>query len=241
MQLDALAFGAHPDDVELTCGGTLIKLIDQNYRIGVISLTKGEAGTLGNMPTRAMEFEKSARIMGLSVHKMLNIPDGNIISNQENKIKIISEIREYRPKIIFAPYWKDRHPDHERASILIREAAFLSGIQKLETNQASHRPYNVIYYPSRIEFQPSFHVDITKHHADKLNAIKAYESQFQLELSQKKININRPQFIEAVVARAKQYGSYIGADYGEPFLVREPLRIDDPVFFFDAQYLDAFL
>ena len=241
MQLDALAFGAHPDDVELTCGGTLIKLIDQNYKIGVITLTQGEAGTLGNASTRAMEFKKSAKIMGLSIHKMLDIPDSNIISNQENRFKVISEIREYRPKIIFAPYWKDRHPDHERASVLIREAAFLSGIQKLETNQAPHRPYRVIYYPSRIEFQPSFIVDITECHARKLNAVKAYESQFRLESDQKKININRPQFLEAVVARAKQYGSYIGADYGEPFLVREPLRMDDPVNFFDAQYLDALL
>jgi bacillithiol biosynthesis deacetylase BshB1 len=241
MKLDALAFGAHPDDVELTCGGTLIKLIDQNHKIGVIALTQGEAGTLGNASTRAIEFKKAAKIMGLSIYKMLDIPDSNIISNQENRFKVISEIREYRPKIIFAPYWKDRHPDHERASVLIREAAFLSGIQKLETNQAPHRPYRVIYYPSRIEFQPSFIVDITECHTRKLNAIQAYESQFQLELDQKEININRPQFLEAVVARAKQYGSYIGADYGEPFLVREPLRMDDPVNFFDAQYLDALL
>ncbi len=241
MKLDALAFGAHPDDVELTCGGTLIKLIDQNHKIGVIALTQGEAGTLGNASTRAMEFKKAANVMGLSIHKMLDIPDSNIISNQENRIKVISEIRKYRPKIVFAPYWKDRHPDHERASVLIREAAFLSGIQKLETNQASHRPYRVIYYPSRIEFQPSFIVDITECHARKLNAIKAYKSQFQLELDQEEININRPQFLEAVVARAKQYGSYIGADYGESFLVREPLRMDDPVNFFDAQYLDALL
>lgn len=241
VQLDALAFGAHPDDVELTCGGTLIKLRARNYDIGVIALTQGEAGTLGSAAIRATEFEEAADIIGLSAHKMLDIPDGNIVSNQENRIKVIVEIREYRPKIVFAPYWIDRHPDHERASLLVREAAFLAGIKKIETNQPAHRPYRVIYYPSRVEFQPSFIVDVTESHERKLKAIQAYRSQLLSEPGAEKTNISRPEFLEAVVTRAKQYGSYIGAAYGEPFLVREPLRMDDPVNFFDSQYLDALL
>jgi N-acetylglucosamine malate deacetylase 1 len=245
MRLDALAFGAHPDDVELTCAGTLIKLADNNYKIGIVSLTQGEMGTRGSPEIRAAEFEQAAKIISTSVHKILDIPDGNIDSSHENRIKVIRLIREYQPKILFAPYWIDRHPDHEHASTLVREAAFLAGIKKIETDQAAHRPYRVIYYPCRFEFQPSFIVDITESHDRKLRAIKAYRSQFhhprKLEHGDQETNISRPEFLEAVVTRAKQYGSYIGAAHGEPFLVREPLQLDDPVSFFGSQCLDSLL
>ena len=244
MQLDVLAFGPHPDDIELTCGGTLIKLSDQGYTTGVVALTRGELGTRGSPKIRSREFRKASRLLGAKAHRILDIPDGYIRSTQENHLKIIREIRRYRPKIIFAPYWHDRHPDHERASVLIREAAFLSGLEKIKTNQDSCRPLRVIFYPCRYEFNPSFIVDVSEVHERKLEAVATYESQFNNTDNSscgKTTNIASPEFMESVIARAKQYGSYIGTTYGEPFLVREPIRIDNPIDFFDEMYIKSFV
>ena len=244
MQLDVLAFGPHPDDIELTCGGTLIKLSDQGYTTGVIALTRGELGTRGSPEIRSREFRKASCLLGAKVHCVLDIPDGYIRSTQENHLKIIREIRRHRPKIIFAPYWHDRHPDHERASVLIREAAFLSGLEKIKTNQGSYRPLRVIFYACRYEFNPSFIVDISAVHERKLEAVAAYKSQFNSTSKpnyEKTTNISISEFMESVIARAKQYGSYIGTAYGEPFLVREPIRIDNPIDFFDEMYLKSFV
>lgn len=241
MQLDVLAFGAHPDDIELTCAGTIIKLGALGYKTGVIALTQGELGTRGTVELRAQEFEAAGEIMGLSAHKMLDIPDGDIAVTRENKLKVIREIREYKPRIVFAPYWKVRHPDHGHASNLVREAAFFSGLTKIDTGQKAHRPYKVIYYPGRFEFEPSFIVDVSDYHDRKVEAIQAYKSQFHNPEKDKygddETNISTPEFLEAIITRSKQYGSYIGVKYGEPFLVREPMQLDDPVKFFGPEYL----
>ncbi len=241
MNLDALAFGAHPDDVELTCAGTLIKLNTRGYKTGVINLTRAELSTRGTPELRQKEFDEAAKIMGVAIHKAMDIPDGNIEINWLNKMKVIREIREYRPGIIFIPYWEDRHPDHSNASTLIREAAFLAGLKKIDTGQEPHRPYKVIFHQSRFEFKPTFIVDISDHHEQKLRAIMAYQSQFfHPEMhthGQDQVYISRPAFIEAIINRAKQYGAYIGVAYGEPFLVREAIKLDDPVAFFGPEYL----
>ncbi len=235
MQLDAVAFGAHPDDIELFCGGTLIKLGSQGRKIGVISLTQGELGTRGSPEIRSQEFQEAATLLKLSTHKMLDIPDGDVAVNWENKLKIIREIRTYQPAVVFAPYWKDRHPDHENTSNLVREAAFLSGLKKIETDQQAHRPYKVIYYPCWFEFRPSFVVDITECHDQKIKAIQAYRSQFdhpdKSNFGDEETLISRPEFLEKITTRDRYYGSSIGTTFGEPFLVREPLRVDDPIDF----------
>lgn len=241
MQLDVLAFGAHPDDVELTCAGTIIKLHAMGYKTGVVALTRGELGTRGTAELRKQEFEAAGNIMGLSVHKMLDIPDGQVMLNMANKLKVIREIRTYRPRIVFAPYWKVRHPDHGHASHLVREACFFAGLKKIETGQEAFRPNKVIYYAARFEFEPSFIVDVSDHHDKKVAAIQAYKSQFHNpekdQYGDEETNISRPEFLEAIITRAKQYGSYIGVPYGEPFLVREPMRLEDPVTFFGPEYL----
>ncbi len=238
MQLDSVAFGAHPDDIELFCGGTLIKLGSQGHKIGVISLTQGELGTRGSPEIRSQEFQEAATLLKLSTHKMLDIPDGDVALNWENKLKIIREIRTYQPAVVFAPYWKDRHPDHENTSNLVREAAFLSGLKKIETDQQAHRPYKVIYYPCWFEFRPSFVVDITECHDQKIKAIQAYRSQFdhpdKKKFGDDETLISRPEFLEKITTRDRYYGSSIGTTFGEPFLVREPLRLDDPIGFFDT-------
>jgi len=238
MQLDAVAFGAHPDDIELFCGGTLIKLGSQGRKIGVISLTQGELGTRGSPEIRSQEFQEAATVLKVFTHKILDIPDGDVAVNWENKLKIIREIRTYQPAVVFAPYWKDRHPDHENTSNLVREAAFLSGLKKIETDQQAHRPYKVIYYPCWFDFKPSFVVNITECHDQKIKAIQAYRSQFdhpdKSKFGDDETLISRPEFLERITTRDKFHGSSIGTTFGEPFLVREPLRLDDPIASFDT-------
>jgi len=245
MQLDALAFGAHPDDVELTCAGTLIKLANRGYRTGVCALTQGEMGTRGNAETRRQEFEAAAKIMGLATHRLLDLPDGNVQVTWENKLKVIRVLRELKPTIVFLPYWFDRHPDHGHASELVQEAAFVAGLKRIETGQEPHRPRRLLYYPCRYEFIPSFIVDISDTHERKMEAIRAYQSQFyNPELDEAGLEqtfISTPEFLEFIITRAKQYGSYIGAKYAEPFLVREPIRIDDPVALFAQEGPTAIL
>jgi len=244
VKLDALAFGAHADDVEIGCSGTIIKLGTLGHKTGLISLTKGEMATRGTPEIRTEEFKKAAEIMGLSVHIMLDIPDGRIEKTWENKTKIIKEIRTYKPRIVFAPYWITRHPDHEQTSQLVRECAFLSGLKKIDTDQEPFRPNKVIYYQSRYEFKPSFIVDISEFHQQKMDAILAYKSQFHnLDKAKdeqgKETLISRPDFLERIETRDKQYGIYIGVKYGEPFLIREALKLNNPVDFFGPEYLET--
>jgi bacillithiol biosynthesis deacetylase BshB1 len=241
MELDALAFGAHADDVELACGGTLIHLAALGHQTGVIALTRGEMGTRGDAETRAQEFRTSAEVMGLKAHQMLDIPDGRVEVTWENKLKIIAEIRTYKPKIVFAPYWVDRHPDHEKTSQLVRESAYLAGLKKIETGQDAFRPPKVVFYQSRYEFSPSFIVDISGVHDRKMKAIRAYESQFhrpdRVVSASEETPIGRPEFLDVIETRDRRYGALIGVKYGEPFLVREALKVDDPVAFFGREFL----
>ena len=241
MEIDALAFGAHADDVELACGGTLIKLAALGHKTGVVVLTRGEMASRGSASIRAREFKKAAEIMGLAARRMLDIPDARVEVTWPNKLKIIETLRVHRPRIVFAPYWVDRHPDHEQTSRLVREAAYLAGLKKIETGHPPFRPHKVIYYPSRFEFRPSFIVDISVWHEQKMKAIAAYESQFhsreKAEAGDTATLIGRPEFLDGVETRDKQYGAYIGAKYGEPFLVREAIKLQDPVEFFGPEYL----
>ena len=244
MKLDAIAFGAHPDDVELTCAGTLIKLVQKGYHIGMVSLTAGELGTRGDHQIRQSEFKQSAAIIGAAEYEVINLADGQLVNLWEQKLEVIHIIRRYKPRIIFAPFWEDRHPDHANASRIIQEASFISGLEKIDTGQEAHRPNRVVYYPSRLEFQPSFIVDVSEYHDLKMEAILTYKSQFPSSNKggeETNTNISHPGFLEAIIARAKQYGSYIGVEYAEPFLVREPIKLDDPVDFFGPEYARAFM
>lgn len=240
MDLDALAFGAHADDVELGCGGTLAKLSGLGHSTGVVVLTQGEMATRGSAEIRAREFAAAATILGLKVHRMLDIPDGRVEVTWENKLKIIGVLRAHKPKIVFAPYWVDRHPDHEQTSQLVRQAAYLSGLRKIETDEPPFRPFKIIYYQTRFEFTPSFIVDVSGAHEVKMRAVLAYGSQFhrpgQAEPGSDGTLIGRPEFLETIETRARHYGAQIGAKFGEPFLVREAIGVEDPVGFFGPQY-----
>lgn len=223
MQLDVLAIGAHPDDVELTCSGTLAKCVKLGYKVGIIDLTAGELGTRGTKAIREKEAQTAARILGVHVRQILGIPDGNIERNRENLLKVIQAYRAYRPKIILIPHWHERHPDHVHAHHLCREAWFYSGLRKIETTfkgkrQQPWRPYNYFHFMQKYHFSPSFIVDISDVFHIRMKAIKAHKSQFYNPNSTEPETIlSRREFLDWIETRAKFYGEMIGTRYAEPF------------------------
>ena len=232
-KVDVLAFGAHPDDVELGCGGTLFKLQQMGYKIGIIDLTEGEMGSRGTVEERYKESAKSAKILKVSLRRNLKIPDGNIQITDESKLKVIETVRETTPTLVFAPYSNDRHPDHIHTGNLVTEAAFYSGLVKIKTSFPKHRPNRVIYYLTTYEFEPSFIVDISKQFSKKLKALQSYHSQFyNPNWPGENTFVSSKWFMEAVEFRARHFGWMAGVKYGEPFWIREKLALDDIISLF---------
>ncbi|MGD9900200.1 MAG: bacillithiol biosynthesis deacetylase BshB1 [Calditrichaceae bacterium] len=228
MNLNILAFGAHPDDVELFCSGTLIKMADLGYSVGIVDLTRGELSTRGNPETRLEEAKKAADIIKAKIRVNVGLPDGNIINNQSNRMKIIELLRFYKPEIVMIPYREDRHPDHVNASGLLKEACFQSGLAKIDSSTDPHRPENVIYYFNHALAEPSFVVDISNEFDRKMKAIKSYESQFHNpESNEPETYISSRIFMESVETRAKFFGFQIGAAYGEPFVTDTVLKVNN--------------
>ena len=230
MTLRALAFSPHPDDVELRCGGTLIKLTARGYTVGVIDLSAGEMATRGSAGEREKESGEAGKILSLHFRENLGIPDGNIGLTQENKLKVIKAIRRHRPQMVMLPFWEDRHPDHAHASRLIFDAAYLSGLSKLDSGQEAFRPHILVYYMGYFEFTPSFVVDVSLEHKSKMKAIRAYRSQFyNPDYEAEETMLSKPEFLEDLESRSRYYGSLIGARYGEPFLLRGGVELDTPM------------
>jgi bacillithiol biosynthesis deacetylase BshB1 len=233
--LDILAFGAHPDDVELAAGGTLIRAARAGAKTGVISLTRGEMGTRGTLEMRAAEFDAAAAVMGVSHREILSLPDGQLTVDETSRDVLIREIREHRPRIILLPYWEDRHPDHPAASRIIEEASFLAGLSKRDTGQTPHRPSQLIYYMSTWEFEPSFIVDVSGVIDEKRRTLQAYQSQLftpgaagaVAAVKEPPTFIASEQFHELLFARMAHYGHLIGKKYGEPFKIRGHLEVAD--------------
>ena len=219
MKLDILAFGAHPDDVEIAISGTVIKHIKQGYKVGVIDLTCGELGTRGAPDIRAREAAAAAQFMGLTVRDNLGLPDGFVEVNRPNKLKVIEVIRKYQPQVILLPMEQDRHPDHGACGKLVRESCFLSGLIKIETEYPPHKPSQIFNYFLAWEFDYSFIVDISDCFADKMKAIRLFASQFYQSDNddQPQTLLSRPDFLEWIENRARYYGSRLGVKYGEPF------------------------
>ncbi len=231
MKLDILAFGAHPDDVELSCAGTLIKSVRSGSKVGVISLTRGEMGTRGSEKLRADEFKKAAKIIGAKIHHALNLVDGQLAVDHESKLAVMREIRKFRPTLLLVPHWNDRHPDHGNASRIIEEAAFLSGLRRFDTGQEPHRPAQLIYYMMSWDFEPDFVVDISDAIDEKKQAIMAYSSQVHnktyLRFDEDETFISSPLFMEMLMTRASYYGHRIGKKYAEPFKIKTTLEVKD--------------
>lgn len=232
MNLDVLIFGAHPDDAELAMGGTIAKLTKSELKIGIVDLTRGELGTRGTPETRQQEAFNAAIALKVAVRENLELPDGDIKRTQENLIKVIKEIRKFKPKIIFAPYFNDRHPDHIDASSLIKQAMFSTGLSKIKTfekeiPQIHYRPLKLFYYMQTYTFEPTFIVDISDTFDLKMKAVNCYATQFHDPKSKEpETFISSPEFINYIKSRAEFYGFAIGKRFGEPFFCEEKIEFD---------------
>jgi len=233
MKLDILAFAAHPDDIEISVAGTLIKHIEIGYKVGIIDLTQGELGTRGNEITRKKEAQIASEIMKIHVRKNLKMDDGFFEVNNENKIEIIKQIRKYRPEIVFANAINDRHPDHGRASKLVSEACFYAGLQKIETSfdgqkQQAHRPKACYHYIQDRYIKPDFVVDITQYINKKMDALKAYKTQFfDPESKDPKTPISGKEFFDVLIGRMANFGREIGCEFAEGFTVERFIGVED--------------
>lgn len=232
MNLDILVFAAHPDDAELSMGGTISKLTKSGLKVGIVDLTKGELGTRGTAETRQREAFNAGIALKIALRENLEIPDGDIKNTKENLMKVIIEIRKYKPKIIFAPYFNDRHPDHIDASNLIKRAMFSTGLTKIKTfdkevPQQHYRPVKLFYYMQTYTFDPSFIVDISDTFDQKMKAVECFSSQFYDPKSKEpETFISKPEFINYIKSRAEFYGFTIGKMYGEPFFCEEKIELD---------------
>ncbi len=248
--LDVLAIAAHRDDVEQTCGGTLLKARQRGQRTGILDLTQGEMGTRGTVEDRAREADDAAKILGVGWRRALDLPDGRVENTWENRLRVASVIRQTRPRVIILPYWKGRHPDHYTASVLGYEACFLAGLAKLDPGKAlsvqlsavsqtasdlgprtsdlpPHRPFKIIYATLYYDIRPSFVVDITEQFEGKFASILAYTSQFSDQDAGKDLFPAHDEIRARVEAMARFYGMLGGVTYAEPFLQKEVGLVED--------------
>ncbi len=226
-----VAIAAHPDDVELTCGGTLVKMARQGYRTGIIDLTGGESGTHGNRDLRQEEATRAAHIMGVSIRLNAGLPDAGLHNTDDTRRTLVGLIRRLAPRVVILPYPIGRHPDHRIASELARDASYLAGLTNFDADGDAHRPEKVLYTLAYREdaVKPTFVVDITDEFVTKLEAIRAYGSQFAGKNAAGEIFPAGGDIYENVAMHCARYGSLIRSAYGEPFLTHETVRIDDIV------------
>jgi N-acetylglucosamine malate deacetylase 1 len=231
MHLDLLAIAAHPDDVELTCGGTLLKMAQLGYKTGILDLTAGEMGTRGTPETRAHEAAKARKLLSVKWRGTLAVPDSDVQPSRQHKLRLAAAIRELRPKTVILPYWEARHPDHYHASTLGYEGCFLAGLKQLPLEGEPFRPFKILYSTAYADARPTFIVDITSQYRQRHKAILAYSTQFRPNSGSKKskvfLAIDRLE--DQMNQLARHYGEMIGVKYGEPFLQKELMRVDDVI------------
>jgi len=232
MKLDILVLSAHPDDAELGCGGTILKHVSMGHKVGVVDLTRGELGTRGTPETREKEATDSARILGLAVRENLGLPDGFFVNEREHQLEVVKAIRKYQPDIILANARYDRHPDHGRGSELAFEASFLSGLAKVKTavdgkEQQSWRPKVLYHYIQSLLIVPDFVVDVTDFWEKKMDAIRAFRTQFYDPNSKEPDTfISSPAFMKLLDSRGNEFGHAIGVKYGEGYTVRRFIGVN---------------
>jgi N-acetylglucosamine malate deacetylase 1 len=231
MALDILAIAPHPDDVELTCGGTLLKMADAGYRTGILDLTRGETGTRGTPEIRAREAARAAKILGAKVRRNAGLPDARLRVCDEFKVVIAEIIRELQPRTVILPYWEGRHPDHYTAATLGFEACFIAGLANYPMAGAPFRPFKIIYAAAYATVMPTFAVDITKQYERRRRAILSYASQFTPPKGRAKSKVFLPldELEDRMNFVARHYGRMIDVKYAEGFVVKEILQIDDVV------------
>ena len=225
--VDILAIAAHRDDVEQTCGGTLLRMASRGLRTGILDLTQGEAGTRGSAAERAQEAAEAARLLGVSWRQALDLPDGAIENTFENRVKIARVLRVLRPRVVILPYWQGRHPDHATTGTLGYDACFVSGLAKVDTGALPHRPFKIVYASLYSDVRPSFVVDITPFIEQRHNALMAYKSQYANQTAGAGLFVPEEEIRERTFAEARHYGLLAGVRYGEPFVQKEVGLVDD--------------
>jgi len=228
--VDVLAIGAHPDDVDMICGGTLAKLVSRGRRAAIVDLTRGEMASRGTPEIRDREARAAARTLGVQERVILDLGDGRLENNAENRRRLIEVIRRLRPTLILTHFWDDLHPDHAAAGHLVRAVMYPVGFARYPAEGEPYRPNEVLFFMAHTAFMPSFIVDVSAHHAQKMDAVRCYASQFHREGGdQVPTGISEPDFLISLEARARHYGSLIGRTFGEPFLVTRVVPMADPV------------
>lgn len=229
MQVDILAIAAHRDDVELTCGGTLLAAAARGRRTAIVDLTAGEAGTRGSAELRAREAARAAEVLGVAARENLGLPDAALVNTPEMRAKVVVAIRRFRPRVVIAPWSHGRHPDHRVTAELVREASFLAGLGKVEPNVPAHRPFKVVHTLTYRDdpVKPTFVVDISDVFERKLEAIRCYASQFEGVTQAGEVYPNGDPLLDIVRHQAAHYGAQIRTRYGEPFFTHETMRVDD--------------
>ena len=227
--VDVLAIAAHRDDVELTCGGTLVKAASQGHRTAIVDMTQGEMGTKGSTELRAQEASRAAEILGVTARVNLGLPDAGIVNTPETRAKLVRFIRRFQPRVVIAPSITGKHPDHRVAAELVADACFLSGLQKIEPDLPRHRPLKLLHSLTYREdpIKPTFVVDISDEFERKLEAIRAYASQFDGVTQAGEAFPNGEPLYDIVRHQAAHYGSLIRVRYGEPYFTNETMRVDD--------------
>tara|TARA_B100000767_G_scaffold78578_1_gene75259 strand:- start:2145 stop:2846 length:702 start_codon:yes stop_codon:yes gene_type:complete len=227
MKLDILVFGSHPDDVELGCGGTVIKEIKAGKKVGIIDLTKGELGTRGTIETRTAETRTATEIMGVTIRENMNFKDGFFKDDEAHKLALIKKIRQYKPEIVITNAISDRHPDHGRGAKISVDACFLSGLEKIVTDQEVWRPRAIYHYIQFNYLTPDIVVDISMEMNEKLQAVKAYSTQFfDPESKETETIISSEGFLDSVSYRAKDLGRQSNCEYAEGFLAHQMLKVN---------------
>lgn len=225
--VDVLAIAAHRDDVEQTCGGTLLHSAAIGLRTAILDLTQGEAGTRGTAAERAAEAEKAAEILKVCWREALDLPDGCIENSWDNRLKIARVVRKLRPRVVILPYWEARHPDHANVATLAYEACFVSGLSKVETDAPSHRPFKIVYASLYADVRPTFVVDVTAYVDERFAALMAYRSQYQNQDTGSQLFVPQEEIRERMLAMARFYGLLGGVRYAEPFVQKEIGLVED--------------
>lgn len=229
MNLDVLAIAAHPDDVEMTCGGTLIRMAESGYRTGVLDLTAGDMGTRGTPEERVAESELAAKHLLLAWRGNLRMPDARLENSLPARMTLAVKIRELKPRVVILPYWQARHPDHYRTGELGYEACFLAGLRKLDPYSEPHRPFKILYSSVYADVKPSFIVDISSQFERRMSALFSYASQYGATEQGGGLFPAEQEIRERLGAIARFYGNLIGVRYGEPFVVKEAIEVGDIV------------
>jgi N-acetylglucosamine malate deacetylase 1 len=229
MAFDCLAIAAHRDDIEITSGGLLAKLVDRGYSVAILDLTEGEMGSRGDAATRTAEAEAAAKILGVAARDNLRLPDAHVQNDLESRSLLAQKIRDFQPQMIILPHWEQRHPDHRICSQLGFDACYFAGLKKAKLTGEPHRPRKIIYACYYRGYEPSFAVDITDQFERKIEAVKCYRSQFKVDDSNNKVFIPGVDIFEYMRVKDRDLGMRIRAGYAEGFVQKELMAVDDPL------------